>query len=66
MVPPALGLVIRSPGWALNYSINYKRAKRKFRNHLIEQGVPPGEAYELADQYPFKLSDFWEMARTRN
>jgi hypothetical protein len=66
MVPPALGLIIRAPGWAIKYSMSYKRAKRLFRKHLIEQGVPPEEAYELADQYPFKMSDFWEVARNRN
>jgi hypothetical protein len=66
MVPPSLGLIIRAPGWAINYSMSYKRARRQFREHLIEQGVPPEEAYELADQYPFKMSDFWEVARNRN
>ncbi len=66
MVPPALGLIIRAPGWALNYSMSYKRAKREFRKQLITQGVPPEEAYALAEQYPFKMSDFWEIARTRN
>ena len=66
MVPPALGLIIRAPGWAINYSMSYKRARRQFREHLIEQGVPPEEAYEQTDQYPFKMSDFREVARTRN
>ena len=66
MVPPALGLIIRAPGWAIDYSLSYKRAKRQFRKQLIEYGVPPDEAYELADQYPFKMSEFWELARNRN
>lgn len=65
MVPPALGLIIRAPGWAIKYSMSYKRAKRQFRKHLLEQGVPHEEAYELADQYPFKMSDFWEVAKKK-
>ena len=47
--PASLGLIIRAPGWAINYSMSYKRARRQFRRHLIEQGVPTMEAYELAD-----------------
>ncbi len=66
MVPPALGLAIRAPGWAIDYSLSYQRARRQFRKHLISQGVPPEEAQELADLYPFKMSDFWELARSRN
>lgn len=66
MVPSALGLAIRAPGWAIDYSLSYQRARRQFRKHLMDQGVPPEEAFELADLYPFKMSDFWELARTRN
>ena len=66
MVPPALGLAIRAPGWILSYSNGYKRAKKEFRRQLIAQGVPPEEAYELAELYPFKMTDFWEAIRNRN
>ena len=66
MVPPALGLAIRAPGWLLSYSNGYKRAKKAFRKQLIAQGIHPEEAYELAELYPFKMSDFWELARNRN
>ena len=66
MVPPALGLAIRAPGWILSYSNSYKRAKKEFRKQLIAQGVPPEEAYELAELYPFKMSDFWEVLRERH
>jgi hypothetical protein len=58
-----LGLLVRAPGWALNYSISYNRAKREFRRQLIEQGVPPVEADELADCFPFKMSDILSTAR---
>jgi hypothetical protein len=66
MVPPALGLAVRAPGWILSYSNGYKRAKKEFRRQLITQGVPPEEAYELAELYPFKMSDLWDLARSRN
>ncbi len=66
MVPSALGIAIRAPGWILSYSNGYKRAKREFRRQLIAQGIPPEEAHDLAELYPFKMSDFWEAARRRN
>jgi hypothetical protein len=55
--------MIRAPAWAVNYSMSYKRARKEFKRHLIEQGVPRGEAEELADLFPFKISDFIETAR---
>jgi hypothetical protein len=62
-IPAILGLMIRAPAWAVNYSMSYKRARREFKRHLIEQGVPRGEAEELAELFPFKMSDFIETAR---
>jgi hypothetical protein len=58
-----LGLLVRAPGWVLNYSMSYKRAKRAFRRQLIEHGVPQGDADELAECYPFKMSDIISTAR---
>ncbi|MFH1179327.1 MAG: hypothetical protein V1710_03105 [Candidatus Bathyarchaeota archaeon] len=65
-VPAILGLAVRAPGWALNYSLSYKRAKREFKQHLIEQGVPSVEAEELAELFPFKMSDIIQTARSIN
>jgi len=62
-VPAMLGLLVRAPGWVLNYSMSYKRAKRQFRQQLLEHGVPPGEANELAECFPFKMSDILSTAR---
>jgi hypothetical protein len=61
-----LGLIVRAPGWALNYSLNYKRAKKQFKRQLIEQGVPKGDAEELAELFPFKMSDIIKTARKIN
>lgn len=61
-----LGLIIRVPAWAVNYSLSYKRAKRKFRRHLIVEGVPYDEAVELAKLFPFKMSDIIETVRSVN
>ena len=58
--------MVRAPGWALNYSMSYKRAKKQFKRQLIEQGVPQGEAEELSELFPFKMSDIIETARTIN
>jgi hypothetical protein len=62
-IPTILGLVVRTPIWAVNYSINYKRAKREFKNQLIIQGVPKKDAEELAELFPFKISDFISTAQ---
>jgi len=56
-------LIVRAPGWALNYSLSYKRAKTQFKRQLIEQGVPQGDAEELAELFPFKMRDIIETAR---
>ena len=65
-LPSVLGLMVRAPGWALNYSLSYKRAKKQFKQQLIEQGVPQWEAAELAELFPFKMSDIIETARNIN
>ena len=65
-IPAVLGLMVRVPGWAVDYSLSYKRAKRLFKRQLIEQGVPSWEAEELAELFPFKMSDIIETARSIN
>ncbi|MBD3172584.1 hypothetical protein GF326_08935 [Candidatus Bathyarchaeota archaeon] len=65
-LPKIMGLMVRVPGWALDYSLNYKRAKKKFKQSLIDEGVPPDEADELAELYPFKMSHLIETARRIN
>jgi len=49
-------LIVRAPGWALNYSLSYKRAKKQFKRQLIEQGVPKGDAEELLESRWFFYS----------
>jgi hypothetical protein len=58
--------MVRAPGWIIDYSLNYRRAKTRFKRQLIEQGVPRKEAEELADLYPFKIRDIVETARNIN
>ena len=65
-IPSMLGLMVRAPGWAYSYSRSYKRAKKEFKRQLIEQGVPLGEAEDLAELFPFKMSDLIETARSLN
>jgi hypothetical protein len=59
-------LIVRVPGWAIDYSLSYKRAKNEFKRYLLEHGVPKEQAKELADLYPFKMRDLIETARTIN
>ena len=65
-IPAALGLMIRAPYWALNYSRSYKRARREFKYQLIDEGISYQEAEELAELFPFKLSDIIQTARDIN
>jgi len=46
-----------------SYYFGRKSAVRRFRKELISSGVPRKEANELAQLYPFKLSEVWELAR---
>ncbi len=62
----AFGLMLRVPGYAIQWSRGYKRARSEFRRQLVADGVPPEEARELAGLYPFKMSDFIEAAREAN
>jgi hypothetical protein len=59
----ALGLMVRAPGWAIQWSTGYRRARGAFRRQLMAQGVPEAEAKELAEMYPFKMGDLIEAAK---
>ena len=65
-LPTVLGLMVRAPGWALDYSMSYKRAKKEFRKQLIDEGISYDEAVELAELFPFKMSDIIETVRSVN
>ncbi|RLI03200.1 hypothetical protein DRO31_02360 [Candidatus Bathyarchaeota archaeon] len=65
-LPSVLGLMVRAPGWALDYSMSYKRAKKEFRKQLIDEGIPYDDAEELAELFPFKMSDIIETVRSVN
>jgi hypothetical protein len=58
--------MVKAPYWALSYSRSYKRAKRSFKYHLIDEGIPFEEAEELAELFPFKLSEIIQTAREIN
>jgi hypothetical protein len=62
----AFGLMLRVPGYAIQWSSGYKRARTEFRRQLVAEGVPPEEARELAGLYPFKMGDLIEAAREAN
>ncbi len=62
----AFGLMVRVPGYAIQWSTGYKRARSEFRRQLVADGIPPKEARELADLYPFKMGDLIEAAREAN
>ena len=62
----AFGLMVRVPGYAYQWSTGYKRARSEFRRQLVADGIPPKEAKELAELYPFKIGDIIEAARIAN
>jgi len=55
--------MVRAPGWAIQWSRGYRRARGAFRRHLVASGIPPEEARELAEMYPFKMGDLIDAAR---
>ena len=58
--------MVRVPGYAYQWSTGYKRARSEFRRQLVADGIPPKEAKELAELYPFKIGDIIEAARIAN
>ena len=62
----AFGLMLRVPGYAIQWSRGYNRARSEFRRQLVADGIPPKEARELAELYPFRMSDLIEAAREAN
>jgi hypothetical protein len=55
--------MVRAPGWAYQWSRGYRRARGAFRRQLVASGIPPEEARELSEMYPFKMGDLIEAAR---
>jgi hypothetical protein len=51
------------PGILASYYSRRRKAVSLFRKELIESGIPPSEARELANLYPFKLSEMVDIAR---
>ena len=58
--------MVKAPGYAYQWSSSYRKARSQFRRQLIESGVPEGEANELAEMYPFKMSDIISTVRNTN
>lgn len=63
-VAKMFGLMVRAPGWAIQWSTSYRRARGEFRRQLVAQGVPEAEAGELSMLYPFKMGDIIEAVRS--
>jgi hypothetical protein len=55
--------MVRVPVWALKYSLSYRRARKEFKHHLVDQGVPLKEAEELTKLFPFKMRDIIDTVR---
>jgi hypothetical protein len=51
------------PGIAYSYYSKRRKAIGVFKKELIESGIPPNEAGEIAGDYPFKLGDIIQIAR---
>ena len=58
-----LRIGFKFPGMIIRWKLQYRTAKKRFKNELIKFGLPPEEAKELAELYPFKLEDIIELAR---
>jgi len=47
----------------IKFKLKRRGAKRNFKKELIACGVPPWEADELAQLYPFDLGDLMSLTR---
>ncbi|UCH57200.1 MAG: hypothetical protein JSV18_07665 [Candidatus Bathyarchaeota archaeon] len=51
------------PVITIQWRLRRNEAKNRFKKELIASGIPPEDAKELADMYPFKLGDFLSLTR---
>ena len=54
---------LKFPGMMIQWKLQHRKAKNEFKKTLVNSGLPPGEAQELAELYPFKLEDLISLAR---
>jgi len=59
-------MALSFPGIAINFYFKRKRAVGFFKKELIANGVSSLEAEEIAEMYPFKLSDMFRMLFLRD
>ena len=56
-------MMVKVPGFLIQWRLQYRRAKNHFRKELIAAGMSNKEADELADMSPFKLGEFMSLAK---
>ncbi|MCW4050705.1 MAG: hypothetical protein NWE89_13320 [Candidatus Bathyarchaeota archaeon] len=60
----ALGLMIKVPKYLIQWRLRRGRAKSCFRKELIASGVPPEEASELTELFPFDMGELIATVRS--
>ena len=58
-----LRIGLKFPGMMIPWKLRHKKAKNQFKETLVNSGLPPGKAQELAEFYPFKLEELVSLAR---
>ena len=54
---------LKFPGMLIQWKLQHRKAKNEFKKTLVNSGLPPMEAEELAELYPFKLEELISLAR---
>ena len=58
-----LRIGLKFPGMMIRWKLQHNKAKNQFKKTLVNSGLPPSEAQELAELYPFKLEELIILAR---
>ena len=56
-------LAFSFPGLIISFYMKRRRAVKRFREEMIDCGMPPGEAKELAKMYSFRIRDLLRLTR---
>jgi len=58
-----LRLTFSMPGVLIGFYAKRRRAVRRFREEMIDCGIPPDEAWELSEMYNIGITDLMKMSR---
>ena len=57
-----LRIGLKFPGMMIRWKLRHRKAKNEFKKTLVNSGLPPVQAQELAELYPFKIEEIISLA----